>query len=62
MKIMLKVNKDDGDRIEIWNGNVFCAIVHIDDFFYHDNKEEDILDILKKENSVEVELSANSDI
>lgn len=62
MKITLKVNKDDGDRIEIWNEKNLCAVVHVDDFFPHYDKEDDILDILKKENSVEVELSANSDI
>ena len=34
MKIILKVNTNDNDRIEMWNSaRNFIAIIHVDDLF-----------------------------
>ena len=34
MKIILKVNTDDNDRIEVWNSSgCLITILHIDDLF-----------------------------
>ena len=33
MKITLKVNTNDNDRIEMWNGGCLMTIAHIDDLF-----------------------------
>ena len=34
MKIILKVNADDNDRIEVWNSSgCLIAILHVDDLF-----------------------------
>ena len=34
MKIILKVNTNDNDRIEMWNsGGCLIAILHVDDLF-----------------------------
>ena len=40
MKITLKVNTNDNDRIEMWNGGCLMTIAHIDDLFLSKTEEE----------------------